>query len=159
MHIDKYLYFRILLIVVLLAGTGYLYYFFHARETVSTRNITRNPAGAASEIDRQVDTVLAHFGIAPEWIRKKSVQVAGSEFQRVERRVLIPMNVPPIQVNMAFNALARKYGGRAIGSENTKENTVTIHLDLNGTVLQSIILKPARELPETAQRPVQKKSV
>jgi hypothetical protein len=154
--LEKSILFRIILIGLLAVAVGTMVFLSHRKQVQENVTIRDNPAVAVARIDQEVDTLLAQFGIAPEWIKKKSVAVTGSDFQRTERKVLIPVNLLPVRINLAFNEMARRYGGRAVASENMKENTVTIHLDMGGTILQTIILKPARELPETS-KPVSSK--
>jgi hypothetical protein len=154
--LEKSILFRILLVGLLGAAVGIMIFLSHRKHVQETVTIGDNPGVAAARIDQEVDTLLVQFGIAPEWIKKKSVPVSGTDFQRIERKVLIPVSVLPVRINLALNEMARRYGGRAVASENMKENTVTIHLNMGGTILQTIILKPARELPETS-RPVPSK--
>ncbi len=105
----------------------------------------------AAQLDRDIDTVLARFGIEPEWVRKREIPLPGKELVRWERRVAIPPDMLPIQLNLAFNAVAKRYNGRAIASENSKDNSVTIHVELDGLILQSIILKPSSQLQRPAR--------
>lgn len=99
-----------------------------------------------AQLDRDVDTVLAHFGIEQKWIKKQQVAVLNSNFVRTERRVMIPPDVLSVQVNLALNTMARRYNGRAIATENLKENTVTIHLKIENQIVQTVVLKVNKEL-------------
>jgi hypothetical protein len=98
------------------------------------------------EIDREVDSVLVHFGIEPSWTRKKQIAVPNARYPRIERRVLIPKDLATVTINAAFNEMAKRFNGRAIASENLRENHVTIHIEVDGTVIQSIILRPTKNL-------------
>ncbi len=104
----------------------------------------------AARLDHDIDTVLGRFGIEQEWVRKREVPLPGKEVSRWERRVAIPPDMIPIQMNLAFSALAKRYHGRAVASENSKDNTVTIHMELGGLILQTIILRPNSQLQRTA---------
>ncbi len=106
----------------------------------------------AVRLDHDIDTVLTRFGIEQEWVRKREIPLPGREVSRWERRVAIPPDMIPSQMNLAFSSLAKRYHGRAVASENSKENSVTIHMELDGLILQTIILKPNSQLQRT-QRP------
>ena len=64
---------------------------------------------------------------------------------------MIPPDVLPVQLNQALNSMARRYHGRAIASENLKENSVTIHIELEGYIVETIILRPSPELRRQAK--------
>ena len=107
-----------------------------------------------ADVDREVDTVMAHFRIERKWIRKQLIPIPNAEISRTERRIMIPPDVLPVQMNQALNSMARRYHGRAIASENLKENSVTIHIELEGYIVETIILRPSPELrPAGAARP------
>jgi hypothetical protein len=107
----------------------------------------RNVREMVAAIDREVDSVLTRFRVEPRMVRKTQVPIPNAEMSRTERRVSLPPDVVPVQVNQVLNAMARRYSGRAIASENIKENTVTIHIELEGYIVQTIILKPAPAVP------------
>jgi hypothetical protein len=98
---------------------------------------------AFASIDREIDSVLHHLGIEPDQTRRKEIPVPHSEYPRIERRVLLPWDIAPVTVNAALNTMARRYRGRAIGSENMTEHTVTIHIEVEGLILETIVLKPS----------------
>jgi hypothetical protein len=113
----------------------------HTAETVS-------PAVPAllGEIDREVDSVLVHLGIEASWTHKKEIAIPNSQFVRTERRVLIPKDLATVVINEAFNRMAKRFNGRAIASENLRENHVTIHIEVDGTIVQTIVLRPTPNL-------------
>ncbi|HZY09968.1 MAG TPA: hypothetical protein VFF29_02340 [Bacteroidota bacterium] len=93
------------------------------------------------EFDEEVNSVLVRFGIEKNWIRKKKIMIPYKDHVRVERTVSIPHDLAPVMMNVAFNSMAHRYEGRAIATENSKDNTTVIHLKLQGYVVQTIILK------------------
>jgi len=105
-----------------------------------------------ADVDREVDSVLARFHLEKEWIRKKQISIPNSSIHRTERKIMIPADVLPVQINVALNSMARRYNGRAVASENLKENSVTIHVELEGYIVQTIILRPAPEAKRPAPR-------
>jgi hypothetical protein len=105
-----------------------------------------------ADIDRDVDTVLAHFKIEKAWARKQNVPIPNSNITRTERRIAIPKSIEPMMMNIALSSMAKRYNGRAIASENLKENTVTIHIEVEGYIIQTIILKPTADLKPTEKK-------
>lgn len=93
------------------------------------------------EFDEEVDSVLVRFGIEKNWIRKRRIAIPKKDHVRVERVVSIPHDLAPVMMNVAFNSMAHRYEGRAIATENSKDNTTVIHLKLKSYVVQTIILK------------------
>lgn len=94
----------------------------------------------AQAIDIEVDGVLENFGIEKAWVRRREINDRENHFLRIERRVAVPPRIVPIMVNRELNVLARRYHGRAVATENLKENSVTIHIILNQRVIQTVIL-------------------
>lgn len=93
-------------------------------------------------IDREIDTILAHYGIERTWLKKKAFPIPEAGFSRIERRIEIPLDIVPVQMNQTVNGMARRFKASAIASENSKEHLVTIHIELNGYVIQTLVLHP-----------------
>lgn len=100
----------------------------------------------AFKIDAEVDSILTRAQIKPDARKKKVINTTDPEIKRVERRINVPEDFSTIEFNQALNMMAQKYGGRAIGSENTKEKSVAIHIKLDRYVIESIILKTTKDL-------------
>jgi|GEM_PF-3536028 len=96
-------------------------------------------------IDREVDSIFTFFGVDKSLDRKKLFGIPNSGLFRTERRVLIPKNVLPVQMNLEFNRMARRHNCRAIASENLRENTVTVHIEVGPYILHTIIMKSEAE--------------
>jgi hypothetical protein len=109
---------------------------------------------AVRAIDAGIDSVLASFGIPEKDIRKQAQSPGGNDFSRTERRVSIGPEIVPVMVNAALNTMAHRYGARAVASENIRLKTVTIHLELGGAVIHTVILKiDPRMTPATGTPP------
>ncbi len=146
--LDKGVVFRILLSILLVAGALALFFLnrTHNRNTSPPAEVRRDISAVVTEVDEQVDTILARFNIEKSWCKKQQFAIPGTSISRTERRVMIPPDVLPVQMNLAFNIMAKHYDGRAVASENIKENLVTIHIELERYVIQTIILKPVKDL-------------
>jgi hypothetical protein len=148
-----------ILVSVMLAGAALTLFLMHRATLVRPPEVRqRNVREIVADVDREVDTVLARFQIERRWIRKVEIPIPNAEISRTERRVSIPPEVMPVQVNQVLNAMARRYNGRAIASENLKENSVTIHIELEGYIIQTIVLKPTPDLRRGAAKDRQKKA-
>lgn len=146
MKLQKHILARLIVAIGLSAAA--LVLFFMSRSAITKIEQSKealSPAIAMS-IDRDVDSVLTRFKIEKSWIRKNSVRLTNSTLHRIERRIAVPAENPTVQMNVALNAMAKRYGGRAVASENVKENAVTIHIELRGYVIQTIILKTASDI-------------
>lgn len=146
--------------VSLLLGGAALGMFFMSRSTLTKsveapkKELSKT---VAADIDRDVESVLARFRIEKGWIRKTAIPLPNTTVTRIERRVAIPLDVVPLQMNVALNNMAKQYNGRAVASENLKENSVTIHIEMEGYVVQTIILKTDPGLKRSGQKDGPKK--
>ena len=156
MGFDRSIIFRILIVIFLAGAALGLYLIDRSPRTEPLEQIQQDIAVLASKIDREADSVLAQFRIDKKWWRKRDVTIQGSDLKRVERKVMIPPEIIPVQVNQALNQMAKRYGGRAIGSENLKENTVTIHIKLEEYIIETIILKISNDLKRAVGQKQQK---
>jgi hypothetical protein len=114
----------------------------------------RDRQAAIALLDRQIDTVLARFNVVPGSVTKRSFGVPEENFTRTERLVPLSDTVAPVSVNAAMNEMAHAHGGRAIASENPRLGTVTIHIEVDGVVVHTVILKKtARKPPQDGRQP------
>lgn len=127
---------------VLLAGVAVVLFLLNqGSDTRASRDLQNDFVRSVTAIDKEVDRILSRFGIQESWIRRKEISDPRGMFTRIERRVRVPLDVVPAVMNREFNALAHKYDGRAVASEDLKENSVTIHIILQRSVIQTVILK------------------
>jgi hypothetical protein len=138
---EKSIFFRTLILLVLIIGAVWVFATTKAETPVQQARSEQDITRIASNIDREVDSVLMQFKIDKKSIRKKIFKIPETELERTERRVAIPRELDPIAINREMNLMAQKYHARAGGSENLKENTVTIHIKLEGYIVETIILK------------------
>jgi hypothetical protein len=138
--------FRILVSVFLACAAVALFILSRPVTTKPTDNSKQELASILFSIDRDVDTVLSHFMIDKKWIKKQQIPLPNANIYRSERQVAIPKEVIPVQVNFVLNNMAKKYGGRAVASENLKENTVAIHIEVQGYIVQTILLKQLKQV-------------
>jgi hypothetical protein len=130
-------------VILLMAGVCLLLLLFRPAPPAPSRpdapptDLTR----IAAEVDRDVDSILVDFRIEKNLWRKHAVNVPGATVPRTERKVLATMHLPAVLLTAALDQMAKGFGGRAIGTENTKEGSVSVHIEVGGMILQTIILR------------------
>lgn len=104
-----------------------------------------SPAEHAAEIRDEVadintvlDTLFARYGIESKAVKTWPVQTPDKKFIRVERRVFVPPDFISLRFNHDLNREVERFGARAVATERTKENTVTMHIKKDGIIIQSI---------------------
>ena len=118
----------------------------------SPEEIEKEYVAAAGTLDHQIDTLLQDFGIEKEWVKRTVVSDQVGNFTRIERRVAIPSDILPASMNKEINSLARKFDGRAVATENLKDNSVTIHIVLHEKIIHTVILKTYPDMRRKEQR-------
>lgn len=140
MKFEKGVFFRLLLSAVLASVA--LGIFLLNRTAFEKSSIQQKEAtsGILNSVDKDVDSVLVHFGVEKGWIQKRNISLPNSAETRIERRVTIPPSIPSVQINLSLNAMAHRYSGRAIATENLRENSVVIHIEVEKRIVETIIL-------------------
>lgn len=144
---------------MILAGISFGLYSTKGPANVVAKPETKEPEFLQinlDAIDVQVDSLLVKHGILLKAVRKKKIQSKESNFVRIERQVPTPTGLVSILMTADFHAMAKRYDGRAIASENLKENTVTIHIEAGRNIVQSLVLKAAPWVYETKTKDAKK---
>ena len=139
MKIDRVVLLQLFFVIVLSFAALGFYVVEQKGEIQSSRNKTIDLSKMSTDIDREVDSLLIKSHIEKQWWKKR--QMTFSRYTRIERKVLVPSAFNILEMNRALNTMAHDFGGRAIGSENLKDNSVTVHIKLEKYILQSIIFK------------------
>src|ERR1043166_6352627 len=157
MNFEKPIFFRILLSVALACAAVILFVLNRSAFEKPPAQSKEDFATTLAKVDREVDTVLVRFRIERNWITKRQVVVPNSSDVRIERRVMIPPTIPSVQMNIALNSMAQRFNGRAVATENLKENSVTIHIELEKRIVQTIILVVKKDLKRGGRKEGQTK--
>lgn len=129
-------------IIALLMTSVTKFLFASSNQSSAINEKTQHGLSAiALKIGNEVDSILSQFQIDLKKVRKKTYNFPNTNLYRIERRATILDTIDPLPINQALNIMARRYNGRAVGSENLKESTVTIHIKINNFILETIILK------------------
>lgn len=94
--------------------------------------------GDINDITVIVDTVLAQYGIEGSSVKTRQVRGPDKKFLRVERRVEVPPEFISVNFNQELSERLSGVGLRLVATERTKENSVTMHIKKDDTILQSI---------------------
>ena len=113
----------------------------------SSRQSVRPAIGHSIEgINAVIDTLFGRYGIRSTWVRTWRVQVPNREFKRIERRVYVPTDFISLTFNHDLNTMLSEFDAKAIATERSKENTVSMHIMQNGIVIQSLLFVVKRDL-------------
>ncbi len=151
-YFEKGVIFRLLLAAALGCAALALFFLSMPDPERTPDQLRQEFSASLPAIDHEVDSVLTRFGIEQAWVRKRQIAVPEQNFVRTERRVAVPPEVVPAIMNVAFNSMAHRFGGRAVATENVKENSVTIHIELQKVIVQTIILKTSLSLKQIDQK-------
>ena len=149
MRFEKGIIFRLLLAAALGCAAVGLFLLERMRTDEDSRP---DFAATLQTLDHQVDSVLAQFGIDQQWIRKRRITIPGQEAVRIERRIAIPAGFAPVLLNAALNSMARRHNGRAIATEDLKQSSVTVYIEMQKVIVQTIILKTDHNLRAVEQK-------
>lgn len=105
---------------------------------------------AVPTVERTVDSILAAFDIRRQAVRRTAFSAGGLE--RIERRIDVSPAFPSIQLNQALNRAVTPFGGRVVASENLKERLVTLHVELGGTIVETVVLRTVTAAPARRRR-------
>ncbi len=101
--------------------------------------------GDIHDITVVVDTILARYGIDRSAVKTRQVRSPDKKFLRVERRVEVPPEFVSVNFNRDLSEKLDAMGLRLVATERTKENTVTMHVKKDDTILQSITFMVKRQ--------------
>jgi hypothetical protein len=139
-----------------LAGLALALFLLQRSDTVTSSDIRPRTgeeiARILPELDHDIDTILASFGVEPRWIRKRSVPLEGRPVASIERRIVLPPDIVPVRINAGLSGVARQYRALARAGEDVKNRTVTITIAVDGFVCQTLILKTVNDLRKGTSR-------
>ncbi len=98
------------------------------------------------DINQVVDTLLDRYRIAPKWVNSWGVFSRDRRFIREERRAYVPPRFISVDFNHDLSRELAKYDVRVVGTERTKEMSVSMHMIHNGMVVESITFVLKRDL-------------
>jgi hypothetical protein len=93
-------------------------------------------------LDGVVDSLLVHYGIPKEKVRKWQVLTPDGKLIRTDRRVLVPAGFVTTEFNRDLNRAVSPWNARVAATERTKESVVVLHIVRDGaTVLTASLVQ------------------
>jgi len=97
-------------------------------------------------IDTAIDTLLNRYQIENRWVKSWNVLTPDRRFIRSERRAYVPPRFISLDFNHDLSGELAKFGARVIATERTKESTVSMHVVVDGMIVETIVFVLKRDL-------------
>jgi len=94
----------------------------------------------SSGFEGDLNAVCAQFGIPEKTIRLRKVTDRAGRLLRREYRIAVPKDFSSIEFNHALNRRVESAGARVMGTEQTRDRTVTLHVLQDDKTVMSVIL-------------------
>jgi hypothetical protein len=139
---------RLMILGALALAAVVLLLALRVRDKVEARTLMSEAAArpVLVEIDARVDSLLDRHDIKQEWRKSWTVTNPAKKFIRKERRIFVPARF----VSLDFNhELSRELSGlhaRLVATERTRESTVTMHILVDETIIESLVFVLNRDL-------------
>ena len=139
---------RVIVAVMLLASCFVLFMANRVTEKIEGKSLLKEAElrPFLLEINQSVDTLLDRYEIDRKWVASWNVMSRDRRFIRVERRVYVPPQFISLDFNHDLSRALAKYGARVVATERTKEMSVSMHIILNGMIVESITFVLKRDL-------------
>lgn len=146
------LFLRLLIIIILTAGTVILIMIQNSESADKKLNENYSIAAFIDSVNKGIDLIYQKFHIESANIRKGEKEIAGTGLKYREFKISIPAKLPVILLNRELNVLAKKFGGEAYGSENTKKKTIILNVKYGDYITHSILLILPKETRKKSDR-------
>lgn len=97
-------------------------------------------AGGAETLASEVDAVCRAFGIPAKAVRARPVKDRQGKVLRTEYRVRAPRDLSAAEFNADLSVRMEPFGARVVGTERTRDRTVTLHVIRDEETVLSVIL-------------------
>lgn len=146
------LFLRLLIIIILTSGTVILIMIQNSESAGKKLNENYSTAAFIDSVNKGIDSIYQKFQIEFANIRKSEKEIFGTGLKYREFRISIPTKFPVILLNRELNVLAKKFGGEAYGSENTKKKTIILNVKYGDYITHSILLTLPKETRKKSDR-------
>ena len=140
--------FLVALIVLLFVADRYVTLVQPNIERMQDRRDLRSVAS----LEGDVRNVLDSYGILPEWIREKSIDMDRGGHVRDLWLVQVPRDLPVASINLDLKAVVGEYGGRAFAVENARLGEISLHITFRGMIRYSLLFTPSGDVRRAAGR-------
>ena len=102
---------------------------------------TVRSAAPSTGFEEDLASVCAQFGIPEKAIRARKVSDRADHLLRKEYRIRVPKDFSSFEFNNALNRRVEQSGARVMGTEQTRDRTVTLHVLQGDKTVMSVILE------------------
>lgn len=135
-----------LIVVLTLAIVCVALAFLVGELPVSSAEHAADVRDEVADVNAVLDSLFARYHIERKAVKTWHVQTPDKKFIRVERRVIVPPDFISLRFNHDLSRELERFGARAVATERTKENAVTMHIKRDGIIIQSITFLVKRSL-------------
>ena len=105
------------------------------------RESTVQGAVPSAGFEDDLAAVCAQFGIPEKAIRVRKVCDRSGHLLRTEYRIAVPKDFSSFEFNSALNRRVEQAGARVMGTEQTRDRTVTLHVLQGDKTVMSVIME------------------
>ena len=98
-------------------------------------------AAPSTGFEEDLAAVCAQFGIPEKAIRARKVSNRAGHLLRKEYRIPVPRDFSSFEFNNALNRRVEQSGARVMGTEQTRERTVTLHILQGDKTVMSVVME------------------
>ena len=110
----------------------------------------REELASVESLQHDVERILDNYGIKPEWISRRTVELGDKGHIRDLWLLKVPRNLPFASLNLDLKGVAEQYQGKAFAVENVKEAQISVHITFRKTIRYSLIFLPGTEVSREA---------
>ncbi len=110
----------------------------------------RRDLASVESLQQDVERILDNYGIRPEWIRRRTVEIGSKGHIRDLWLLKVPRDLPFASLNLDLKRVAEQYQGKAFAVENVKEAQIAVHITFRKTIRYSLIFHPGNEVRREA---------
>jgi hypothetical protein len=93
------------------------------------------------QITRGVEAVCAEYKVPANAMRSRQIKDGKGNVLRTEYRLRLPKDFSSAEFNQALNRKVEPWGARVVGTERTRDRTVTLHVIREDETIISVILE------------------
>jgi hypothetical protein len=139
---------RVVAVGMLVTGSLVLFMANRVTEKIEKKSALREAQShpLSKPIANAIDTLLHRYQIKNRWVKSWNVLTPDRRLIRSERRVYVPPRFISLDFNHDLSRELARFGARVVATERTKESTVSMHVVVDGMIVESIIFVLKRDL-------------
>jgi hypothetical protein len=139
---------RVVAVGMLVTGSLVLFMANRVTEKIEKKSALREAQShpLSKPIANAIDTLLHRYQIKNRWVKSWNVLTPDRRLIRSERRVYVPPRFISLDFNHDLSRELARFDARVVATERTKESTVSMHVIVEGMIVESIIFVLKRDL-------------